>query len=719
MVATVISATQNAEALDRYLTAMPAHDANSERFDFVSTVGNCTPETFVADMRDTRIAEGKTGLRVETYHSILSFSHEEADPTNAFHGWLCHQVACEYAKAAFPGHQAKIVTSRDNGRWELDPNGEKVWLPGKWHCHLQIANVAEAAAEVRWRGADGVEHVRKYQAGRAIDGFLKDRTRLKTITNEVVRRELGYDNWAFMRARREHAVKQRREQLTAAELAARSEQIAAADEAELARIKAADDQVDSLVEDMRRRLHPVLSTSTDWEQFTTRAVTEAEIEVRASGKNGCAYIDVATGQRVRARKMGPQFNRTRVTEQLARNAEAVAEGAELAPTKLPRWTPPKGMPAPVYLDEDGKPARPVWEREALANGYEELVARLEATGTVEGFVRESLDRARADKRAAAGFEGLVQAAADHGLGLDDTSDGLVVYARVGPAQGFGCRVTELGAQYRGLDELAREHHAEALASARMDDLMDRLNAEPAPDFDLEDEQEPETEPETFVAQVVSEPEERFVAQVVSEPEPEPVKAAQAPAVAPVVGHDEVEDEGVSSRRRRRRVAEQEKAAEAPQPEPSAVERLREADRVPVPPWSGLTKQFVKWLDKGPQGERFRSWFDRLGATAPRWDDRPDRLADDDPMAPMHYLTDVEGRFLSLYDARSGGKASQAYAKHAHQAYKAHRRMVTQGVTDARLKTPAEYWSERVGTGGLVIPKGNAPKAQQRNRQYGS
>lgn len=709
MVATLLSPAADPAALVRYLLTEQAHDADSAhgfgtRADFVSTTGGWSVETFVDQLRETRRRFGKAHLPIEAYHLIYSHSHEELDPHDPDCGRRAHNFALRAAKAAFPGRPLLAVTQRDNGRWETE-HGERVWVPGKWHTHLVVPNVAPEAASIKVRQRDGSMTTVEYAPGRAINGAMKDLTRLRRITDRAVRKIFSYDNEAYMQACREHAAGAT---VTKRDLALRAER------------EAAGAEPLSNHDMVRSKLRRAMSTATSWDAYVARAA-EAGVSVRARG-SGVSYsweadpaVGLAAGK-ARARNLGDDFTVAEVTAVCENNAERVAQGQVLRETEEEVTAVPARplAPRPVFLDDNDKPIP--------GNVAPWAPKPPREWTTCEDRLREAIDAALADEQVSSLSE-LARMAAAGGAEMVDDGEVTAWRLTTGPSTGFACVDTELGEEYtrQRLEQRLTELVAQRQAAAR--------EAEPVPDFDLEDE----PEPETFTAVVVSEPEEQFaavvvsepepesepeviVAQVVSEPEPEPERAAEALVAAPAVGHDGVEDEDVSSRRRQRRAVEQEKAAEAPQP--SAVERLREADRVPVPPWSELTRQFVKWLDKGPQGERFRLWFDRLGATVPRWDDRPDRLADDDPMAPLHYLTDVEGVALSLWDAQNDGKASRAYAAHAHRTYEAHRNVVAQGVTDAKLKTPAEHWSERVGTGGPVIPKGNAPKEGQKKRQYG-
>lgn len=201
------SAAGNAAALNHYISQALAHDADnpngpSDRVEIESTIGDCDPATFIPDMRRTRALHGKEELKVETYHYVLSHTHEECDPNDPSMGLVAHSLARAWAREALPGRQIKLTTQRDNGRWVEGSDG-RVWQPGKWHTHVQVASVAESEVSLSWEAKDGHPAVTHYRAGRAMDGPLKNIHRLRGEVDRVVLRDLGYDNAAFIDVCRE------------------------------------------------------------------------------------------------------------------------------------------------------------------------------------------------------------------------------------------------------------------------------------------------------------------------------------------------------------------------------------------------------------------------------------------------------------------------------------------------------------------------------------
>ncbi|OBA67772.1 ATP synthase F0 subunit B [Gordonia sp. 852002-10350_SCH5691597] len=384
MVATMLSVTANAWGLDRYLSpATAAHDqANPEgpsrRVEYCSTIGDCRPETFLADVGRTRADYAQTRLDVETYHLILSHSHEELDPDDPYHVWLAHEFAKEAAAKAFPGRQIKVVTQADNGRWEQHAeSGERVWVKGKIHSHCQIANVAEEAVTLAWTDRDGNAKAVHYPAGRAVSSDMKNIYRIQhQVTDALVRERFAYDNEAYMQACRAHAKE--------------GNQVAG-DRKALARQA---DGTTNAYDELRMRLRIARAQATSWEDYEARLAADGvHTLVRTSkrgGEHGVSYkwID-ASGTASRPARaggrsgVGDEFKHTAIVEQCERNAAAVERGETLeAPDRVlvvPTSSVAADRPRPVYLTDDG---RPPWEDE---HAQAEYLARVRATGgTYEG-----------------------------------------------------------------------------------------------------------------------------------------------------------------------------------------------------------------------------------------------------------------------------------------------------------------------------------------------
>ena len=379
MVATVISATVSAYGLDRYLSpSTAAHDqlnpeGPSERVAHCSTIGDCQPESFLFDVRRVREDFGKTNLELETYHVILSHSHEELDPDNEFHVWLAHQFAREEMARAFPGRQIKIVTQADNGRWEVSADtGEKVWVKGKIHSHCQIANVAEEAVTLKWRDKDGHVKEAHYPAGRAFSSEMKNIYRVRAVTDEVVQEMFAYDNEAYMRACREHA---------------QASGMGPGDRQALAR--QAEGKTNHY-EELRMRLRVARATATDWDDFTAQLAADGvHVQRRGGQGDGVSYkwLDTPAARAGGRSGVGEEYKFRAVVEQCEENAAAIERGEELEVPERSLVVPTNSMdaerPRPVYQTADGKPP---WEQGSDA--YAEYVRS--QGGTYEGRAAAAL-----------------------------------------------------------------------------------------------------------------------------------------------------------------------------------------------------------------------------------------------------------------------------------------------------------------------------------------
>lgn len=378
MVSTVISATKNAYGLDLYLSpATAAHDQSnpggpSVRVAHCSTIGDCTPETFLEDVGRVREDFAKTSLELETYHVILSHSHEELDPDSEFEVWLAHDFAREQMARAFPGRQIKIVTQADNGRWEAAGTAEKIWVKGKVHSHCQIANVAEEAVELTWRDADGNSSTAHYPAGRAFSSAMKNIHRVRAVTDEVVLQRFQYDNQAFMQSCREHA---------------RTAGMGTGDRKTLARQA---EGKSSHYDELRMRLRIARAQATDWDDYTARLAADGvEVKRRGGHGDGVSYkwLDTPPARAGGRSGVGDDYKYAAVVEQCERNAQSLKRGEELAtPARslvVPTSSLAQDRPRPVYLTEDGKPP---WQQ-----GEDSYAAHVRQTGgTYEGRAAQAL-----------------------------------------------------------------------------------------------------------------------------------------------------------------------------------------------------------------------------------------------------------------------------------------------------------------------------------------
>lgn len=437
----MISPAGNATALDKYVSGAPAHDRDApqgfnRRVEFQSTIGDCSPETFIADMRRTRQNFGKESLKIETYHLIVSQTHEEADPLDTQAGWRQHQMVRAFVAEAFPGHQTKLVTQRDNGRFEVTENGE-TWVPGKWHTHCQIASVSEREATLVRVGADGSEVTRHYAAGRAVDGYMNGVDHLRRTADRVILRELGYDNAAYIEACRRHSAG---EKVTRKDYALRADP---------------DGPGYSTHDAVRVRLREARSLANDWDDYASRLEADG-VMVRVTGTSGVSYAwigDDGIERKARARGkegLGSDFTKAGVEKQCQINAAGRAKGVEpQAPEPIitPPSPPAADRPVPVYLTPDG---RPPWDAD-----LDEYAAKVhQSGGTFEGRARQGIRDTIADPWVT-DRDRLIAAAPDYGVTVEGrTGDPTVTVAAADGRGAVTVEANRLGASYTGraLDE---------------------------------------------------------------------------------------------------------------------------------------------------------------------------------------------------------------------------------------------------------------------------
>lgn len=397
------------KGFDEYVSSHAAHDQDrpggpSARVEYMSTVGDCAPLTFAGDVRRTALAYGKGDLDVDAYSYVLSHSHEELDPNNDFHGWLAHQLAREWVAKSFPGRQAKIVTQRDNGRWE-EVDGQRTWVDGHWHSHIIVANVAEQAVELKWTDAKGVEKIKHYKAGRAIDGDLKNIFRLRHITDAVVQREWQYDNKAYV----EECRRFNEGAATKMDFAERAE------------------GGHSAYDEVRLKLRTAAAQATDWTDYVTRCQAAAvDVKTRGAGGAGVSYAwvgDDGLERKARARGktgIGPEFTRAEIEKRCEHNAAALARGEVLEIPEqvlvVPSTTVAPDRPRPQYQTPDGTPP---WENDEALAEYE---ARVQSTG---GTYEARAERALVTSEPAEGVELIREDSAV--VATVDAGDGAVVF----------------------------------------------------------------------------------------------------------------------------------------------------------------------------------------------------------------------------------------------------------------------------------------------------
>ncbi len=364
------------KGFDDYISKSSAHDQDrpggpSARVEYVSTLGDCAPETYVGDVLRTRLAYGKADLEIDAYSYVLSHSHEELDPADDDMGAVAHRLAREWAQEAWPGRQVKIVTQRDNGRFEGEGDDRR-WIEGHWHSHIVVANVAEQEVTLRWQNADGDELVKSYPAGRAIDGDLKNIFRLRRGVDAAVLEHWKYDNAAYVEACRRFS----EGAVATQDLAQRA-----------ARGYSTYDQV-------RLKLRTAAAQSTDWDDYVARCQAVA-VDVRVRGKGGVSYAwvgDDGLERKARARGktgIGPEFTRAEVESRCVENSAAIERGEVLEIPEqvlvVPTSTVALDRPRPQYLTPDGKPP---WESSQAQGEYLEGVRQ--SGGTYEGRSAQAL-----------------------------------------------------------------------------------------------------------------------------------------------------------------------------------------------------------------------------------------------------------------------------------------------------------------------------------------
>lgn len=412
MATTMISPAGSLPALDRYTGSIAAKDVDgpepTERSEFCSTIGDCTPETFVARVREDAAQHGKSYLKHEAYHLIISQTHEEADPRDPEAGHRQHVMAVALVKKKFPGHLAKLITQRDNGKWIEGPDGERVWGPGKWHTHCIVANVSSREAVLAM--PDGTE--RRYAAGRAIDGAMKNIHAIRHGpggADALILEHMGYDNARYVDACREWSAG-RGDRATTRDMADRRD---------------TDGPGHSAHDEVRVRLREARSLADSWDDYVSRLAAD-NVQVRVTGKSGVSYrwvgddgVEHAASARSRKGRdgVGNDFTRAAVEERCEINRASRAAGVEpVAPERelVPAPVAPAERPRPVYLTPDG---RPPWERDL--DEYAETVR--ESGGTVEQVARERIDLALEDDWITDG-EHLIAAAPDHGIEFEGRTD---------------------------------------------------------------------------------------------------------------------------------------------------------------------------------------------------------------------------------------------------------------------------------------------------------
>lgn len=422
MAVTLISPADSLSALDRYVGSIAAKDIDSpeptERAEFVSTIGDCTPANFTERLRENARQQGQTKLKHEAYHLTVSQTHEEADPRDPQAGHRQHVMVRALVKNKFPGHMAKLVTQRDNGKWVETPDGERVWQPGKWHTHCIIANASSREAVLAM--PDGTE--RRYKAGRAIDGPLKNVHAIRYGpggTDELVLEHLGYDNKEYVDACRK-AAKGRGDRATTRDLAQRADP---------------DGRGYSNHDELRVKLREARAMADSWDDYVARLAADG-VTVRGAGKGGASYgwvTDSGVELKERARKLGNDFTRAEVEEQCAINAERIANGETLEPPErvvVPAPPPVEERPVPVFLTPDGKPP---WDRD-----LDEYATKVrESGGTYEQVARERIDLALEDNWVTDRDRLVVAAPKRHGVTVEgrtgealialDTRDGRIAF----------------------------------------------------------------------------------------------------------------------------------------------------------------------------------------------------------------------------------------------------------------------------------------------------
>ncbi|WP_156527411.1 hypothetical protein, partial [Gordonia sp. 852002-51296_SCH5728562-b] len=425
---TEISPAGTLVGLDRYVGNIAPKDIDSpeptERAEFVSTIGDCTPVNFTDRVEQNAAVQGKTGLKHKAYHLIISQTHEEADPRDEQAGHRQHTMARALVKKRFPGHMAKLVTQRDNGKWIEGPDGERVWQPGKWHTHVIIANVSSREAVLELVDKNGTVRELRYAAGRAIDGPMKNIHQIRHGpggTDELVREHFGYDNARYVEECRKTS-KGRGTRATTKDAAQRADP---------------DGRGYSSHDEVRVKLREARALASSWDDYADRLAADG-VHTRVTGTSGVSYAwvgDDGVEHKARCRGkegLGNDFTKAEVEAQCSINAERIGRGEALgAPERVmvPAPPPVEDRPKPMYLTADG---RPPWERDA-----DEFADKVhEAGGTFEQRARERIDLALVDDWVTT-RDHLVAAAPDHGVTVIgrvdeplitlDTSDGRIMF----------------------------------------------------------------------------------------------------------------------------------------------------------------------------------------------------------------------------------------------------------------------------------------------------
>lgn len=406
MTTTMISRAGTATKLNDYLSTAPAHDLDApdgfhERVHLESVIGDCTPETFIDDIRRTREAFGKQRLAIETYHVIVSQTHEEADPYDEAAGLRLHEMTEKLIAESFPGHQAKLTTQRDNGRYE-GPDDAQVWVPGKWHCHVQVASVSEVDATLVRISAEGIETRHHYRAGLAIDSRKKDLHHLRRATDRLVRSELHYDNAAYVEDCGRYSAGLSGEKITRRDYAMRADP---------------DGPGYSNHDAVRVQIRQARAFATDWDDYTDRLRAEG-VETKVTGNSGVSYSWTAMdGTKIKARArgkngLGPDTTKANVEKQCALNKSDREKGIspKFPDPTFARPTRTTDRPVPIYLTPDG---RPPWDIE-----FDTYVEHVRDTGgTYEGQARTALRTTIADPWVT-DRNHLIAAAPDHGVTVE-------------------------------------------------------------------------------------------------------------------------------------------------------------------------------------------------------------------------------------------------------------------------------------------------------------
>lgn len=362
------SSVRSLGAISNYLMRAPAHDlgvpgVSGRRYELVSTIGATTPETFVADVTATKYRCGSPATKVEAFHLIISSALGELDPNDPAAHQALMTVTRQTCQEAFPGRKALIVIQADNASLELI-DGRLTIVPGKLHAHCVVENVAAYPVELNWVDRHGNQRTKNYRSGRAMDGDMRNIHRIRSQLDDVVSRQLGYDNKEFV-LRCGKACEGRSGAVSMAQLQARlrdGEEAAAEVDLDAQSLDTAAREHVAMAlgvsehDRVRVTLRSASAQAVDWDDYVTRLANEG-VEVRTHGRSGVSYGWTGSdGQPMteRARKLATsrgEFGRQAVTEQAARNAEALEQGRELTVPEaelVPARTPPGGYPTPDY-----------------------------------------------------------------------------------------------------------------------------------------------------------------------------------------------------------------------------------------------------------------------------------------------------------------------------------------------------------------------------------